>query len=176
MTLISTVTVGSGGASGITFSSIPATFTDLVVKASLRGNGSSTVFSLLLRVNGDSGGSNYVYRNLFANTGGINSENATTSFASFVFSPGNTTNANTFSNTEIYISNYAGSTSKTFFGENQAENNNTNGYNSITAARWTGTAAITSINLIEGSSGTFREFSSASLYGITKGSGGATVS
>ena len=35
-TLISSVTVGAGGASSIDFTSIPATYTDLLVKFSLR--------------------------------------------------------------------------------------------------------------------------------------------
>ena len=38
---ISTVTVGSGGAASITFSSIPATYTDLVLKISGRHDTSS---------------------------------------------------------------------------------------------------------------------------------------
>ena len=38
MTPIQTVTVGSGGAANITFSNIPQTYTDLVIKISARSN------------------------------------------------------------------------------------------------------------------------------------------
>jgi hypothetical protein len=40
--IISSVTVGSGGAANIEFTSIPATYTDLYVLASIRSNRSGT--------------------------------------------------------------------------------------------------------------------------------------
>ena len=45
MTKLATVTVGSGGSSTITFSNIPQNYTDLVVKASLRGTTTTTTSS-----------------------------------------------------------------------------------------------------------------------------------
>ena len=46
--LISTITVGSGGAASIDFTSIPQTYTDLLVKISLRA-----VFSLRTKLDFD---------------------------------------------------------------------------------------------------------------------------
>ena len=43
--LISSQTVGSGGATDITFSSIPQTYTDLVIKVSSRAAGGGAVNS-----------------------------------------------------------------------------------------------------------------------------------
>jgi hypothetical protein len=166
-TLISSVTVGSGGAATIDFTSIPSTYTDLCVKLSCRGSDSATVFSLLLRLNSDSG-SNYSYRNLYVDTGNTpRSTSSTTSFIHLWSSPANTTTANTFSNTELYIPNYAGANFKSVSAENQAENNASDAYISMTAGLWSSTSAITSINLLEGSSGVFMQYSTAYLYGIS---------
>ena len=58
-TLIASSTVGAGGASSIDFTSIPSTYTDLVIKASLRSDrntGSATY--LTITFNNDTG-SNY---------------------------------------------------------------------------------------------------------------------
>jgi len=165
-TKIASVTVGAGGASSIDFTSIPSTYTDLCVKVSCRGSDAATVFSLLLRLNSDSG-SNYSYRNLYADTSNVpRSTSSTTSFIHLWSSNGNTTTANTFSNTELYIPNYAGSALKSVSAQNQAENNATDAYNSMTAGLWSSTSAITSINLLEGSSGVFMQYSTATLYGI----------
>ena len=43
---ITTVTVGSGGASSIDFTSIPQTYTDLVIKTSARNTSTSTTMYL----------------------------------------------------------------------------------------------------------------------------------
>jgi len=43
MTLIASSTVGAGGSTAITFSSIPSTYTDLVIKHSLRNNLASAI-------------------------------------------------------------------------------------------------------------------------------------
>jgi hypothetical protein len=53
MTLISSVTVGSGGAADIEFTSIPATYTDLLVKISIR-NATSGATRVYVRFNGAS--------------------------------------------------------------------------------------------------------------------------
>jgi hypothetical protein len=57
-TLISSVTVGAGGASSIDFTSIPATYTDLLIKVSARGASGASNITGTLRFNSDAG-SNY---------------------------------------------------------------------------------------------------------------------
>ena len=61
MNLIAKQTVGSGGASSVTFSSIPATYTDLVVKYSSRSAGSGVYDSVQLSFNGAPSGTSYSY-------------------------------------------------------------------------------------------------------------------
>lgn len=176
MTLISTVTVGSGGASEMVFSSIPDTYTDLVLKTSVRMSGSvNTYENLRIRFNGTTSG--YSDRLLFGfnNSPGTNSLSGQTFFILLIYGTTNANTTNTFGNGELYIPNYAGATNKTVSSDSVNENNATNGgLINIGAGVLANTAAITSINL--SSAVTILENSTASLYGITKGSGGATVS
>ena len=60
---IATVTVGSGGAATMAFSSIPGTYTDLLVKVSARTNQSDWNDNSIVRFNGDTG-NNYSNRRL----------------------------------------------------------------------------------------------------------------
>ena len=55
---IASVTVGSGGASSIDFTSIPSTYTDLVVVHSLRGTNAAVYQQARIQFNGDTA-SNY---------------------------------------------------------------------------------------------------------------------
>jgi hypothetical protein len=91
--------------------------------------------------------------------------------------PGTDTTSNTFSSTQVYIPNYAGSTNKSVSIDHVTENNATNAYFSgIVAGLWSNTAAITSVKILDQDGGSLVAGSTASIYGILKGSGGATVS
>lgn len=172
MTLISTVTVGSGGAASIDFTSIAATYTDLYLLVS----GRTTAASIEMRIqfNGDTA-SNYSVRRLYGDgSSAASNSTSTTYLAPYAINPSDSS-SNVFGNASVYIPNYAGSTAKSVSIDGVAENNATAGYQAINAGLWTGTAAITSIKLI-GQTGNWVEYSTASLYGILKGSGGASVS
>lgn len=171
MTLISTVTVGAGGAANIDFTSIPQTYTDLQLLLSTRSSGAGTYGIVRIALNGTSTG--FAHRELYG-TG-----SATGTFAASDDQIGNdnagSTTANTFNNMSIYIPNYISSTSKSFSIDFVIENNAVAGRQQIQANSWTGTAAISSIR-INADGNNFVQNSTASLYGILKGSGGATVS
>jgi hypothetical protein len=83
--------------------------------------------------------------------------------------------ANTFGNTQIYIPNYKSSVAKSLSIDGVNENNATLAYQTIFAGLWTGTVAITSIQIEENFGGNWVANTSASLYGITKGSSGGVV-
>jgi hypothetical protein len=85
------------------------------------------------------------------------------------------TASNLFGFAKCYIPNYAGSTQKSVFIEASAEANSSSAYVGYIAGRWNSTAAITSVKLVS-QGGTWSEGSTASLYTITKGSGGGTLS
>jgi hypothetical protein len=88
---------------------------------------------------------------------------------------GNSSTANTFGNALIYISNYASSNAKSVSIEAVAENNATTARQDLNAALWNNSAAITSIALTWEQATNFAVGSSATLYGITKGSSGGVV-
>ena len=101
--LISTVTVGSGGAATISFSSIPATYTDLKVVASLRATGSRGEDAVLIRFNSDSTAANYTARTIRGNGSATSSEYLTSGFAGMYIGEfnGGTSTANSFTQVEI---------------------------------------------------------------------------
>ena len=158
---ISTVTVGSGGASSIEFTNIPQNYTDLLLKISLRGNRSALFDQQYLTINGNTGATmRYLLGDgAFASSG--------TGGNQIGLGDGTTATASTFGNTEVYIPNYAGSNNKSFSTDSVTENNGTNAYASLFASLWSNTSAITSLNITT-NSGTILQYSSATLYGIRK--------
>ena len=166
-TAIATVTVGSGGAANIEFTSIPATYTDLVILLSSRSTRSDASTFDPVYVTFNNNGSNYSGRNLYGNGAGAYSDTqgGTDQFYQLAYASTDSTTASTFGNVQIYIPNYAGSNNKSASGDSVTENNGTNNIAAMTAALWSNTSAITSIKLDPGS-GDFKQYSTATLYGI----------
>jgi hypothetical protein len=164
-TAIASVTVGAGGTSSIDFTSIPSTYTDLVVKLSARStldeaNGGHAVG---LKINGVT--TNQSYRVLSANGSSASSFNGTDNFLTFMDSSGYT--ANTFGNSEIYFTNYAGSNNKAISADGVSENNATAARSGLTAYLWSNSAAITSLSFfMYVGTGSIVQYSTATLYGI----------
>jgi hypothetical protein len=160
---IASVTVGSGGASTIDFTSIPSTYTDLFLKISGRNTQPSSI--LYLTFNGSTSG--YSYRRLYGNGSSAASDSASsTSSIAFIAFQVSTYTANTFSSSEVYVPNYAGSNHKSVSIDEVTENNATLSVAALDAGLWANTAAITSITLTPDSSGNFAQYSTATLYGI----------
>lgn len=165
---IETITVGSGGVSSVTFSSIPATYTDLIIKASVRTNNNAVFDTAQVRFNSDSG-TNYSRLFLLGDGSATQTFRASANnayFPSYAFSGANAT-ANTFSNTEFYIPNYRSANQKSISVDAVSENNATAGYDGLHAGLWSGTAAITSINIAPSSGTLLLQYSTFTLYGIS---------
>jgi len=158
---IATVTVGSGGAANIEFTSIPATYTDLVIKGSFRRE-TGGAEQLLISFNNNT--SNYSHRVLETNGTSVTSNTGTSRVAGLINAA--TYTANTFANNEIYIPNYAGSTNKSYSSDSVMENNATANYLYLVAGLWSDTSAITSIKLTDAGAADFEQYSTATLYGI----------
>ncbi len=153
-------------ASSITFSSIPQGYTDLKILCSIRGDISAEYINNRVSFNGSTSG--YTSRLLYAlgSGSGASAVNAVTTAIDYsAYGTGTNATANTFSNTEIYIPNYAGSTNKSVSVDAVTENNATTVITSFTAGLWSNSAAITSI-AITASSGNFVSGSTFTLYGI----------
>ena len=162
-TLISSVTVGSGGASTMDFTSIPSTYTDLCVKVSARGTGSYDEMYVGISFNGST--SNLTSRVLYGSGASAGSFSDTK-----IYGPvsANNTTANTFGSWECYVPNYAGSTNKSVSLDSVAETNGTSIDSYLTAGLWSNTAAITSISLYDAFTlNNFAQYSTAYLYGIS---------
>ena len=158
------VVVGSGGQSSVTFSAIPATYTDLVIKCSVRTNSTGAGYRVVANFNGST--SNFSGRYLYGGGSGTpGSGTTTTEILGFV--DGTTETANTFASTDIYIPNYASSNYKSVSTDTVMENNATQAYSAFVAGLWSNTAAITSINLAPETGGLFVQYSSFYLYGVS---------
>ena len=163
---IATVTVGSGGAANIEFTSIPGTYTDLVVKLSARDSASDTRAGLGVDFNSST--TSYSSRRLRGVDTTVSS-GTTTTYPNFAgTTSADTATANTFGNYELYIPNYTSSNFKSASLDYVSENNSSTDYDlGIFAILWSNTSAITSIKIYNrDSTGTFKQYSTATLYGI----------
>lgn len=151
-------TVGAGGTSAITFNNIPQNYTDLVIKMSIRA--ATDVADTRIRFNGTTTG--YNDRWLYAET---TSALSTTNSAIDVLVNRSTYTASTFSNSEIYIPNYAGSTNKSVSADSVTENNASTALRHLEAGLWSNTTAISQIEILM-ASGNLAQYSTATLYGI----------
>jgi hypothetical protein len=163
-TLIASVTAGAGGAASLGFTSIPNTYTDLIVVFSARatnaGNDTWTI-------NGTTGQN---YNAIYASSAsasyyqGTNDTGRSTSSSS---------QASNFGAKTIYIVNYASSVYKPYSVNASAADYN-GGFIQNYGGVWANTAAITSLTFAPAGA-TFAQYSTIYLYGILKGTGGATA-
>jgi hypothetical protein len=160
-TLISSNVLTSTTAS-VTFSAIPSTYTDLVLKVSNRTNDTGVGNGFTLTYNGSS--SNYSSTSIYADGSTVESNRGTTSGMMWV--DGSTETSNTFASVELYVPNYAGSTIKPSSNFAAMENNAAaTTYIGAQARLWSDTAAITSMTLTP-NVGSWVSGSSFYLYGI----------
>ena len=171
-TAIATVTVGSGGASSIEFTSIPGTYTDLLVKLSCRTTKTGDLTTYVdLVINSDTG-AYYDQRNVSGMLNGTISNQSWTNQNSFYVYQVNTDSAtaNTFSNTELYIPNYTSSNNKSISQDGVAESNTSSSGNralALVAGHYhpSSNTAITTLKFTPDSNN-FAQYSTATLYGI----------
>ena len=165
-TLISSNVLSSSAAS-VTFSSIPATYTDLVLRASIRTDDAGVQGAQFrIRFNGDTA-TNYSRTQIYGNSGAVTSNRTTNgSFLGTLDTNGAGSASNTFSNAEIYIPNYTGTANKPTSNFGVSEDNNANGvFVGANAGLYRGSSAITSIGCYVASIN-FVSGSSFDLYGI----------
>lgn len=162
---IASVTVGAGGAANIEFTSIPATFDDLVVKLSGRSSRAGEFRDgFTMSLNGST--ANFSYRMLEATGSSPGSYSASTGLIGNT--PAATSSANTFGSAEIYLPNYAGSTNKSYSGDSTQPSNSTTAITlNMVAGLWSNSAAITSLRITSDIS-PFVQHSTAVLYGIKR--------
>jgi hypothetical protein len=162
-TLIASNTVGSGGAASVDFTSIPATYTDLLIKVSARKVQSGGAVNLQMLLN--TATTAYTQKTLLGNGSAAYSFSDSTEL-SFMYVTSAADTANTFNNTEIYIPNYAGANYKSISIDSVTETNAAATNMTLMAGLWSSTSAINQITLKVYSPNTFIQYSSFYLYGI----------
>jgi hypothetical protein len=159
---ISTVTVGAGGSSSITFSSIPSTYTHLQIRASYQDTSASGIQSQTFRFNGDSA-ANYNWHYIFgdgASATAGSSVSASSIFGGQIITPNNSSFATSIIDILDYKDTNKYKTTRGLAGNDQ----NGSGRVLFISGSWRSTSAITSI--VFSTAANFAQYSSFALYGI----------
>ena len=162
-TLISSVTVGSGGSATVEFTSIPQTYTDLVIFSSARTNRTLGLDVIKIVFNGIATD----YTRLILTGDGITPSSFTSTTAGASLTTDDVSTVNTFGNSFCYITNYTSSNYKSFSVDGSAENNGTAAHLVLYANLWSNTANITNFELSPFIGTIFKEYSTFYLYGIS---------
>ena len=157
---IATTTLSSAAAS-ITFSSIPATYTDLRLVVVLKGDATADGNGIYVRYNSDSG-SNYSITQLQGNGTAAASNRGTNYTGTYPFYNG-ISSAQWFL-LEYDLFSYAGSTNKTNLSS-AAQDKNGSGFVERQVGLWRNTSAVTSLSMTL-AAGNFVTGTTATLYGI----------
>ena len=163
---IATVSVGSGGAANVEFTSIPATFTHLQIRGIAKDDNTGSLDNLQMQFNGDTA-ANYKSHFLYG-TGSVVGAGVAGSDSLMLaarVTGGNASYANIFGVFVIDILDYA-LTSKYKTIRNLIGNDrNGGGTTGVYSNLWRNSAAISSITLTP-DSGNWVQYSHFALYGI----------
>ncbi len=157
----------SSTAASVTFSSIPQTYTDLLLVTSLATSRLGLVYNdVRIRFNGATSDTNHSSRYLFGN--GSTVASGSEPLARGPYATGANATANTFASSELYIPNYASTTTNKSSSIFTAVETNASSAPMLVAANlWASTSAITSFEIIPDFV-SFLSGSSFFLYGISK--------
>lgn len=164
---IATTTVGAGGSSSITFSSIPSTYTHLQIRGISRPSeaGSTGAQYLYLRMNSDSG-SNYARHFLYGEGSSAGTQaGASQTEIRVIYQLRDGFTAGIYATSVIDILDYANTSKYKTTRSLGGFDANGSGYISLGSGLWMNTNAITSLTLTC-EVGNFVQYSSFALYGI----------
>lgn len=163
---IATVTVGSGGSSSISFSSIPSTYQHLQIRYISRSNRADITDWIKLNLNSDTG-NNYASHFLRGN-GSFASASASTStnYIGAGSSVAQTGGADMFGVTVVDILDYANTNKNTTVRSLNGEDRNGAGFVYFESGLWMNTSAVSTISLTCGSGSNWSQYSSFALYGV----------
>jgi hypothetical protein len=171
-TLISSTVLANSTTANVTFSGIPATFTDLELRYATRSTTDTPLTELNVAFNGTSFSTTDYSSTVIRAQGSGGSTSARYSNSGtprFVISEPTTYTANTFANGSVYIPNYLSLITKPLALNGVVATNTSTQIdaNVMAASQYRNTSAITSM-FIQGA-GNFVTGSSFFLYGILKG-------
>jgi hypothetical protein len=164
---IQTVTVGSGGSSSVSFTSIPSTYKHLQIRWIGRSTRSLFVDGSIIRFNGDSG-SNYSKHNLYGtNLGSVGSESGVSQTGiNLGDTIGATATAGIFTPGVIDILDYQNTSKyKTLRALQGYYFDSNTGVSAFKSGLWMSSSAISSITITP-EVANYAQYSSFALYGI----------
>jgi hypothetical protein len=162
---IETVTVGSGGAANIEFTSIASGYSHLQVRGIARGTTADTLVLVRIQFNNDTG-NNYARHNL---TGDGSSATSAADFTQPVGGIANISAANAsasiFGTVVLDILDYANTNKYKTMRSLAGNDRNGSGTVGLFSSLWMSTSAISSVKIFP-AAGNFAQYSSFALYGI----------
>jgi hypothetical protein len=165
---IATVTVGSGGAANVEFTSIPGTYSHLQIRGISRSNKTNDIVSIYIRVNNDSG-SNYAWHQLYGDGSTVGSSgSASQTYAVMPQTSSDYRSTSVFGATIIDILDYANTNKyKTLRGFGGYDANTQTGMFLMRSGLWMSTSAITSIKITaDAGTDNWNQYTTFALYGI----------
>jgi hypothetical protein len=163
---IATVTVGSGGSSAISFTSIPQTYTHLQLRAIGRSTGSDAAGYWQVKINSDTGGTNYTEHYIAADGSTVSASGAgDVGIASYGVMAGGTASSGVFGANVLDILDYSNTNKYKTLRYLSGYDNNGSGRMRYGSNLWKNTNAITQLDIKEYFSG-YAQYSSFALYGI----------
>jgi hypothetical protein len=159
---IATVTVGAGGSSSISFSSISSSYKHLQIRAIGRDAGANGEYKM--EFNGDTTTTNYYLHNLYGDGATANASKANNNTVAPLVYSGQTANAFEAIITDIldYANTSKNKVSRTLAGKDL----NGSGFIGLYSNLWNNTAAVNSIVLKVVGGTNFAEFTQFALYGV----------
>jgi hypothetical protein len=157
-TPIATTSIGNTTTATYTFSSIPSTYTDLILVQSIGNNSGSGASGVRIQYNGDTG-SNYSWTYLVGTgSSAVSGRNSNATY----YDIGIENDTTNFAVVTTQIMNYANTTTyKTAISRGSASTREV----STNASLWRSTSAINSITITK-ADGNFKQGSTFTLYGI----------
>ena len=164
---IATVSVGSGGAATVEFTSIPGTYQHLQIRAIARTDRANAQGDYLkFNMNSDTA-SNYSAHELSGYNGSVAAgSNVSVAYQVINRWAGTSQAANTFGGGVIDILDYANTNKYKTTRSLAGWNDNTQGSLHFNSSLWMSTSAITSIAITAGGGTSIDEYSHFALYGI----------
>jgi hypothetical protein len=168
MTKIGTYTVGAGTDSSVSFTNIPQTYTDLIVKVSghLTGTGFGAATIKLIFNSSTSG---YSWRSVLTDSAGgsYSQKGDSVAFIEAGILPASQSSptVNVFGIADMLISNYSSNNSKAVSIDYAQESGGVDNYIGFVSGIWSNTAPVTSLTITPNSSN-FSQYSTFTLYGV----------
>ncbi len=167
---IATSTVGSGGTSTITFSSIPSTYEHLQIRALSKNDRSTdTEATYVLKFNSDSTSANYRSHRLIGDGSSASASDIGNQSGIYVYASSTSNNSlnNIFGASVWDILDYKNTNKyKTVRALGGNDINGSGGRITLASGLWMSTAAVNNITLTLDGGFNFTQYSSFALYGI----------